>query len=220
MSVSLDLTSIARSEAFNRALIKNNENIHEFCQRTGEDYSSIYKYLHKSLKIGDKVARKLEFLLGLNPGELDAEIPKELVTYVPVISNSFKANEDLNDLLVKKERLCSIKNDVIEAFGWNKETLAILVAKDDSMEPTIIEGAEIIIDYSQTDIKPNKVYAVRIFQDIYVRRVNKSPLTGNIILIPDSLAYENKTTFEKLELDISSKNYEIIGRAVFLNGAL
>lgn len=86
------------------------------------------------------------------------------------------------------------------------------------MEPTIQEGTKAIIDYSQTSIQANKIYALRIREDVYLRRIMRSPSTGNLTLISDSATFQNNKNYEIQE--ITHNDYEIIGRVVLLRDAL
>lgn len=218
MSLVVDVESIARSLAFNRILSEKGEDIHAFCLRTGEDYSSIYKYLNRSLKIGTKVARKLERLLEVAEGELDSEISKELVVYIPVISNMTVENWSPFDFVKNANEKELMSKTIIKAFGWKIENLAIVISKDDSMAPTIPDGAKVIVDLSLRLIHDNKVYAIKINNEIYIRRIVKSLMGNNLTLIPDAVTYNGSKNYKEIEL--KDQPYEIIGRVIMLKDAL
>ncbi len=214
-----DIIDLSRSSVLGELINKRYGGIQEFCQQTGEDYGAIHKYLNQVLKMGDKVARRLEEeVFKVTQGYLDKNVAKEKVTYIPIVPTILEDGQNIADLIQQTTETSLLENSTIEAFGWNIDTLIIFIAKDDSMEPSIPEGAKAIVDYSQKNIQPNKVYAIRIFNDIYLRRINKSQVTGNIVLTPDSLTFSNNTNYEKLEL--KHDNFEIVGRVVFLKDAL
>lgn len=212
----LDIISSARSSALARIVINQYGGIQEFCQKTGEDYAAIHRYINKVIKMGDKAARRLETVLNVAKGYLDQHVAKDEVTYIPIISTSLKKGQALSGLIKESKESSMLPSSAIGSFGWNPETLVVIRLADDSMEPYLHEGTNVLIDYSQKSIQLNKVYAVRLFNDICVRRISKSQTTGNIILIPDS-SDKNKN-YEKIE--IQHNNFEIIGKAVFLMGVL
>ncbi len=215
----MDIIGVSRSNILNSIIISNyGGSVQNFCTATGEDYGAIHKYVNQALRIGDRVARRLEKVMELTNGYLDKSIPKFDVTEVPVITTRFSSNEQLKDLISSSVTLSAVENDLIENYKWNKEALVMIIAEDNSMEPTIRAGIQVIIDCSQREIIQNKIYAIRIHDDIYLRRINKSQSTGMLIISPDSETYQVNNQFKSFELD--HNNYEVIGKAVFIKGAL
>lgn len=218
MAKALDIISVARSNNLIENIKKGGETVYSFCQRTNEDYPSINKYINKTLKIGDKVARRLEVLLNLNNGDLDDGLPDEQFAKLPIIDMLSHNEFNLNNAMKNAESCVLLQNSIISSFGWNRDALAIIIAKDDSMEPTIQESAKAIVDISQAEhIQLNKIYAIKIFGDIYLRRITKSLSTGNLILTPDSVTFNHNNKYKVEEL--IHDNYEIIGRVVMLRDA-
>ncbi len=218
MMKTLDIISVTRSDNLNKFITKNNESVYAFCQRTGEDYPSINKYINKTLKMGDKVARRLEKLLGINEGAFDAGVPSAQFAELPILDSIIPSGTNIKSMIKQAAGKVLLEEEIIKSFGWNKDSLLIVVAKDDAMEPTIQEGTKAIIDYSQTSIQANKIYALRIREDVYLRRIMRSPSTGNLTLIADSATFHNNKNYETQE--ITHNDYEIIGRVVLLRDAL
>ncbi len=80
----------------------------------------------------------------------------------------------------------------------------------DSMLPTLLNNDMLLIDESQRDVLEGKIYALRMDQDIVVKRVAKKP--GKLVLISD-----NRELYEPLEIDvILQDNVQIIGRVVWV----
>ncbi len=80
----------------------------------------------------------------------------------------------------------------------------------DSMRPTLLNNDMLLIDESQRDILEGKIYALRMDQDIVVKRVAKKP--GKLVLISD-----NRDLYEPLEVDVVLQdNVQIIGRVIWV----
>ena len=208
----MDYISESRRDIFCCELLEKYNSIKCFCDATLEDYSSIFKYYHGQLTIGNRVARKLESLLLLPSGYLDKNIPTQLTVNIPIAPLQQLHNPEFNpeqldtpDYIVIPRKIAElISNDDI-----NK--LVAFAAPDNSLAPTINENCLSIIDYSQTAIITNKIYALFVYDEFYVRRLSKSFVTGNLILSTDK-------TIESIEL--THKNYQIIGRIVYTENIL
>jgi SOS-response transcriptional repressor LexA len=80
----------------------------------------------------------------------------------------------------------------------------------DSMEPTLRDEDMVLIDLSQADILPGKIFAVRIDDQIVVKRLDKRP--GRLMLISD-----NRALYQPLEVDLDeSVGVEVIGRVIWM----
>ena len=213
----IDYISASRGALIYAEITKQYGGIAQFCHDTGEDYSAIHKYVHGALRVGDKVARRLEPLIKFSPRELDKNIPKQLGTNVPVLSlASLKAGNLF--LPENSEDYISLNDGLIKAYGWNRESLISIIFDNNSMEPTIQSGSYVVIDSSQKKVVLNKVYALLVYEEFYIRRLDKSPESGKLILLPDSHLFKVNNLFAPTE--ISHENYNIIGRVVYAPNVL
>lgn len=100
-------------------------------------------------------------------------------------------------------------------LAWLKEVglpgqMKFLRFTGDSMLPTLLNNDVMLIDESQRDILEGKIYALRMDQDIVVKRVAKKP--GKLVLISD-----NREFYEPLEISVDlHDNVQIIGRVVWI----
>ena len=167
---------------------------------------------------GGKVARRLEDLLGLDEGALDAGLPNEKYVTLPVVDSLSGNTEFCLDAAIKNSHeSVTLERAVMTAFGWEEKSLIIVKANDESMEPSIQKGAKAIVDISQNDkIIVDKVYAISIFGDILLRRITRSKSDGKLILTPDCVTFYQNNKF-KIEEYTDSVN--IVGRVVMLRDA-
>jgi len=116
----LDISSEIRSDNLRKEILNKYESIYMFCTKTGEDYSSITKYLNKALKIGDKVAKRLEQVLEVKEGSLDSGIVKEKFISLPILSTY--AQEpiiDFNYILEQSMSTVPLQLNTIEVMGFS-----------------------------------------------------------------------------------------------------
>ncbi len=218
MTKTLDFMSINRSDNLDNHFKSLAESVYAFCQRNDLDYSSINKYLNKTLKIGDKVARRLENLLGLDEGALDAGLPNEKYVMLPIVE-SCSNNPDfcLDDAIKNSRETVTLERAIISSFGWDEKSLIIVKAGDESMEPSIQKGAKAIVDVSQNDkILVDKVYAVSMFGDIFLRRITRSKSDGKLVLTPDCVTFYQNNKFKMEEY---TDFVNVVGRVVMLRDA-
>lgn len=218
MAKTLDFMSINRSDNLDNHFKALGESVYAFCQRNGLDYSSINKYLNKTLKIGDKVARRLEDLLGLDEGALDVGLPNEKYVMLPIVESCLNNSEfSIGDAIKNSKETVTLERAIITSFGWDEKSLIIVKANDESMEPSIQKGAKAIVDVSQNDkILVDKVYAISMFGDIFLRRITRSKLDGKLVLTPDCVTFYQNNKFKMEEY---TDFVRVVGRVVMLRDA-
>jgi hypothetical protein len=211
----LDFMSINRSDNLDNHFKALSESVYAFCQRNRLDYSSINKYLNKTLKIGDKVARRLEDLLGLDEGALDAGLPNEKYVMLPIVESCLNNSEfSIGDAIKNSKETVTLERAIITSFGWGEKSLIIVKANDESMEPSIQKGAKAIVNVSQNDkILVDKVYAISMFGDIFLRRITRCKLDGKLVLTPDCVTFYQNNKFKMEEY---TDFVHLVGRVVML----
>jgi len=91
-----------------------------------------------------------------------------------------------------------------------KNSLAVMTANGDSMEPTIKNGDMLLVDTSQNQARTDNIYIIRIDECIVVKRVQCIP--GNKLQVIS----DNKT-YDPYVLDLSDESHQavIIGKVVW-----
>lgn len=97
----------------------------------------------------------------------------------------------------KAHKHLAFRKKWLQARGLHTKDLTVLFTKGDSMQPTIADGAAIVIDKSNCKALDGKIYVLRIEDSLYVKRIQKIP--SGLRLISDNKIYQ--------PLDISSSEY-------------
>ncbi len=98
----------------------------------------------------------------------------------------------------------------VTAKGLQANKLIALHTQGDSMEPTIKDGAIIIINTNETKVIDGKLYVVRIEEELYIKRIQKIP--QGIRLISD-----NRTIYDPLDIkweDYTPDQLQICGQLI------
>ncbi|MRH22687.1 S24 family peptidase, partial [Rhodovulum strictum] len=80
----------------------------------------------------------------------------------------------------------------LRAQGANPENCSIIAASGDSMEPSIPNGALLVVDHGQTEIRHGHIMVVNVGEDLLVKRIRRR-LDGLVELISDNPAYPPET---------------------------
>lgn len=83
----------------------------------------------------------------------------------------------------------------------NTQNLSIITAKGDSMEPTIPQGSQILVQ--QREVMEGEICVCRIDDELYVKRLQKLP---RFVLLSDNPRYE--------PIPLDCRDFEIIGAVV------
>lgn len=91
-----------------------------------------------------------------------------------------------------------------------KNSLAVMTANGDSMEPTIRNGDMLLVDTSQSQARTDNIYIIRIDDCLVVKRVQCIP-GQKIQVISDNKNYDTYT----LDLSDESQSISIVGKVVW-----
>lgn len=100
--------------------------------------------------------------------------------------------------------------------GWMRKNLgrsgrgfASVEVHGDSMQPTLLNGDEIIIDKQVLRVDVNGIYVIALRGDLLVKRVQRK-LDGSLVVKSDNPAYDPETiTADKAE------DFRVLGRMVW-----
>ncbi len=216
----------------------------EFVRQTGENQGEISALL-KNKSFGEKKARKLEEKLKLPAGWLD-EAPtsdknvltdgRASVNIRPILE--WDHDQELGEeyvLIPRLEVKASAGNGRIvwhidekgqrQAFrkawlmrlGLDAEHAATIVAEGSSMEPRVIDGDSLVVNYKATELVDGKVYVLAYQNEVYVKRLFKRP-GGGLSIRSDN---PDKTRYPDVDISAEESGHvQIIARVVGVSGAM
>lgn len=115
---------------------------------------------------------------------------------------SFEVSDDVKDH-------CPFQATFLHRKG-NTAQMVVMAVSGDSMSPTIEDGDLVLIDQSQIEPVPGKIFAVSVEGMIYLKRVNAKP--GQLVMTSDNEDYEPLIVDTRGDL---ADTVRIIGRAVW-----
>lgn len=183
---------------------------------------------HKNL--GENLARLIEEKLTLPKGWLDGDDNLEVdqarkveafpdgatlegFTLVKRRTVSLSAGNGSIAYIEEKAPPLAFRQEWLAKENLKADKLVIAYAKGDSMTPRIHDGDTLMIDTSQTVLRDGQIYALRIEDELRVKRIYKR--TASIIIKSDNEKYPE----EVIPLD-QAKELHVIGRVVWVSGTL
>lgn len=89
------------------------------------------------------------------------------------------------------------------------DRLALVRVAGDSMEPTLHDGDQILLDLSVSRVTRDGIYGLRIGADLLVKRVTVDPRSGRLAISSDNQIYVAYG-------DVAQSEIRVVGRVVWL----
>ena len=185
----------------------------EMIKRTGISSSSFYRYLQGNappLRILTMIAEAsdvpLEWLISgerainIDSKNQDTSIDDSSdVVMIPLASVAASAGHGCFANESSKEKFPFLKSG-LRKFGINPANVEFVRIKGDSMEPTIKDGAVVLLDRSKTEIHEDAIYILSLGEYVRVKRVLKKT-DGTISLISDNKSLYPEETIDRAEAE-------------------
>ena len=104
----------------------------------------------------------------------------------------------------------AFRKDWMHDRRLSPSSLSAIFTRGDSMEPTIPDGATILVDSSRIEPLDGKIYVIRIDDRLWVKRVQWIP-SGGLRLISDNRTYDS---FDISKADLEHDDIQICGQVV------
>lgn len=105
----------------------------------------------------------------------------------------------------------------VERVGVDPDSAAIMTADGSSMEPRIMDGDSLVVDYERTYINEGKIYALALDGEVFVKRIHKE-IDGALRISSDNMdkgKYPDKLIPANLVNQV-----QIIGRVMAVSGGV
>lgn len=198
--------------------------VEELAQRTGLSTRSIYDYLNGTTKPRSKNLISIanaagvsihwlatgegEMRAGLSVGETKPNYDDEFVM-IPPYGEGTGTEGGAERIDVKTKDRLAFKRSWLKQQGLRPDKLALLTVRGDSMEPTLHQSDTVLIDISQIEIKDDAIYALRVDEQVILKRVQRL-IDGGLCIRSDNPAYQQQC-IAKEELPL----LHIVGRVVW-----
>ncbi|NDV25774.1 S24 family peptidase [Desulfovibrio sp. JC010] len=162
------------------------------------------KHIQVLARILDEVGARIVFPDGDGTGGGNFKCPPKALARAEQNNETLQTDSGQQDLLAFNPRWMAEKG--------NPDSMKLLTVTGNAMAPRIEDGNHVLVDESQKDFFEGRIYAVRIDEEILVRRVAREP--GRILLLSDNT--ESSPGPIILEHNNPAHNWAAMGRVVFV----
>lgn len=152
------------------------------------------------------------YLRPITGWDTPADLPAEGFAFLPHLDAYMSAGHGgpSADAVEITDKATPFRSDYLRRKGWNPRTHFTMRCKGDSMEPTIQDGAPVVIDTSDEGrrIRSGRVYAIAFDGERLLKRLDRLP--GGLLRIRSDNLSPMYAPYEVPEASI-----EVIGRAVW-----
>lgn len=186
--------------------------VSELARSTGFARNSLYNWCEKGnipldkLLILGSYGLDVDYVVtgkNLNVQNIEHEFSSIPVHDVEVSAGDGAINENN-----KTKYSLAFRNDWLQSRGFHIKDLHVVIARGDSMEPTISDKDSLLVCTAEKSPKDGHIYVIRNGNMLWVKRIQLQ-LDGSLLLISDNKVYPPM----HLYLDESS-DIEIIGKVV------
>ncbi|MEO5351545.1 MAG: helix-turn-helix transcriptional regulator, partial [Magnetococcus sp. YQC-3] len=167
--------------------------------------------------VGASIARRIEVAAGLPHGWMDHSHGSRVgfnefdVVTVPVFDVEASAGHGSLVETSERSRELFFRYDWIVERGFNQKYLGVIRVKGDSMTPTIPNGAVILVNREDTEIKNGCIYVLRYDDLLHVKRLQRLP--KNMVQVVSDNADEYPPFIANASLE---HEFQVLGRVVWL----
>lgn len=116
----------------------------------------------------------------------------------------------------EKGRL-AFRRDFLRTAGVKEDEAVVIYADGQSMEPTIPDGAVLLVDTARTELANNDVYVIRLDSEILVKRLRKE-IGGGVLIVSDN---PDKHKYPDILVSPDKEDHlSIIGRVFWMGARL
>lgn len=141
-----------------------------------------------------------------------ADLPPDQFTFLPHLDALLSAGNGgpLADAIEKTDKSTPFRSDYVRRRGWSEDTHFTMRCKGDSMEPTIQDGAPVVIDTSDAGrrVQSGRVYAIAVDGELLLKRLDRLP--NGLLRVRSDNPAPMYAPYEFAEAAI-----DVIGRAVW-----
>lgn len=109
----------------------------------------------------------------------------------------------------------SFQRKFLKEIGVSPASAVVVTVRGHSMEPTIPDGAVLLVSIASTTITSGEVYAFRLGEELFVKRLHNT--AHGVVAVSDN---PDREAFPDLHVNGNSEEFELIGRALWFGARL
>jgi len=160
---------------------------------------------------GKQIREEIEDHLGLARGYFDGVVTSDDFAPVPVVNVKVSAGHGAVVYDEGKKSALSFKWSFLRDVGVSPKSAVVVTVRGHSMEPTIRDGAVLLVSTSAKNPIDREIYAIRVDGELYVKRLIRT--AAGWFAASDN---PDRTAYPDIPLADVEAESEIIGRALWM----
>lgn len=190
-------------------------NVTAIAAATAKPTQKVSDLLNGHGSFGAKIAREIESNLGLSEGFFDGLSSDDDFSLVPRVDVMVSAGHGALVFDEGQRSALSFRRSFLRDIGVSPASAVVVTVKGHSMEPTIRDGAVLLLSTASKTVVDREIYAFRLNGDLYVKRMRK----GGVGLVAES-DNQDRVTYPNINIATNDPDIEIIGRALWMGTRL
>ncbi|AXK39635.1 XRE family transcriptional regulator [Crenobacter cavernae] len=232
------------AENLKNAMARQGVSVTDIKNHLGITYEMARRYSLGAAKPRDEKLRRLAELLKVSPAELEygdgskaapesnvksglrpiaawdheEELDPEQYVFLPALEIKLAAgNGQIVWCVEEKGQRQAFRKAWASRLHIDPECAATMVASGNSMEPRILDGDSLVVDYCRTTFKHGRVFALALRDELYVKRVLKRA-DGGVTLRSDN---QDKARYPDIDVGPDEMEHlKVIGEIMALAGGM
>lgn len=148
----------------------------------------------------------------------EEELDPEQYVFLPALEIKLAAgNGQIVWCVEEKGQRQAFRKAWANRLDIDPDCAATMVASGSSMEPRILDGDSLVVDYCRTTLKHGRVFALALRDELYIKRVLKRA-DGGVTLRSDN---QDKTRYPDIEVGPDEMEHlKVIGEIMALAGGM
>lgn len=168
-----------------------------------------------------KSTKKQKSSLSLHPvvcWDNEDELDPNVYVFLPILDIKLSAGNGnvVWEVNPKVQRQAFLRTWV-ERVGVDPDSAAVMTADGSSMEPRIMDGDSLVVDYERKYINEGKIYALALDGEVFVKRIHKE-VDGALRISSDNVD-KGKYPDKLIPADLVNQ-VQIIGRVMAVSGGV
>ncbi len=181
---------MSASERIREAAALKGMTLKEFSEAAGFSYRTVQNYVGEERGVGSDFLAALSSKMGISATwvltGLGAPMLKDKhpiddtqnADFIPIPRYSIQAALGAGAAVPEVEAIQGwhpFRRDYLARRGLNPKRLSVIIGKGDSMTPDIHDGDPVLIDHADTTPRDGMIYAIRMGDDLSIKRVLRLP---------------------------------------------
>lgn len=190
----------------------------------------VWQYLNGHTALNAKAAKSFAVGLGCNVSDFSPSLAQEIehlaegvaqadpdeFAQVRRVDVSVSAGRGVLVVEEHSKSALTFRRSFLQEVGVTPHSAVIVTVKGHSMDPTLRDGAVLLVNTSAKTVANGQIYAFRSDGELFVKRLHRTK-EGDLLAVSDN---PDRDQYPDITIPAYDQDFEIIGRALWMGAKL